>query len=178
MRTNELYTHTKEQCSLDCKKRGCGRVASIDGNWKLTYKICLWIPTKGYPDDENLLNHLPNVCSQSPVFRSAFCKVHKAIIESLGYPSDLRKFVDSCGADSNSFTKEGRKLVRSVLERISKNYTGASSTQSGDEAAGIKYLLRDRNFVTAANFEMTQAADERCKKETGALYNRVTIHNL
>ena len=41
-RTEELYKHSESDCSIDCKKRGCGLVASVDGLWKLSYKICMW----------------------------------------------------------------------------------------------------------------------------------------
>ena len=141
----------------------------LTGNWKLNYKICLWIPTHNYPEDQNLLEHLPNVCSQSPAPKSAFCKVHKEIVESLGYPSQLRNFINSCGADSSSFTKDGRRQGKAVLQRLSKTYQGELSTQSGDEAQGTRYLLRDRQLATAANFEMTDPPDKRCKKDTGKM---------
>ena len=36
-RTDEIYKHT--ECTDSCKKRGCGRVWSMDGNWKLAYAI-------------------------------------------------------------------------------------------------------------------------------------------
>ena len=144
-----------------------GQNRDLCSNWKLNYRICAWIPTSNYPDDQNLLQHLPNVCSQSPAFKSAFCKVHKQIIESFGYPSELRKFIDRCGADSTCFTKQGRLQVKSVLESLSKAYTGELSTQSGDEAQGTRYLLRDRTLATATNFEMTEPPEERCKKNTG-----------
>ena len=39
LRRNELYAHPSSDCSSECAKRGCGRVASIDGNWKLNYKV-------------------------------------------------------------------------------------------------------------------------------------------
>ena len=37
-RRNELYQHTEEECSIACRKRGCGQVATCDGLWKLSYK--------------------------------------------------------------------------------------------------------------------------------------------
>ena len=39
-RRDELYKHTEEDCSPACRKRGCGQVATADGLWKLSYKIC------------------------------------------------------------------------------------------------------------------------------------------
>ena len=41
-RRDELYKHDEEDCSIVCKKRGCGLVATCDGLWKLTHKICLF----------------------------------------------------------------------------------------------------------------------------------------
>ena len=38
LRRNELYEHRSEDCSPQCAKRGCGKVASVDGNWKINYK--------------------------------------------------------------------------------------------------------------------------------------------
>ena len=38
LRIKELYTHLPEECSTDCKKRGCDRVATVDGNWKVCHK--------------------------------------------------------------------------------------------------------------------------------------------
>ena len=35
LRRNELYKHTAEDCSEACRRRGCGKVASVDGNWIL-----------------------------------------------------------------------------------------------------------------------------------------------
>ena len=50
LRKNELYEHTSDDCSEACRKRGCGQVASVDGNWKLNYRICFWSPQNKYPD--------------------------------------------------------------------------------------------------------------------------------
>ena len=36
-RVKETYKH--ENCTAECKKRGCGTVWSTDGLWKLSYNI-------------------------------------------------------------------------------------------------------------------------------------------
>ena len=45
LRRNELYKHDEEDCSEGCRRRGCGTVASVDGNWKVvdrpTQLICI-----------------------------------------------------------------------------------------------------------------------------------------
>ena len=166
MGKHELYRHN---CCAGCKQKGCQRVSSMDGNWKLCHKICQWCPKSQYPG-QNLLDHFPNVCSESPAFRSAFCKVHKEIVESLGVPSQLRPFITHCGADPTSFTKEGQKLVKDVLQRLSDAYTGDLSTQTGDRAQGTSYLLHNRRLADAENLEMVGSADERCKKNTGEVH--------
>ena len=164
MRKDELYKHTKEDCSEACQKRGCGSVASVDGNWKLMYKICLWIPTVKYPD-QNILEAYPNICSEEPAYGSAFCHAHSIIAESLGYPSQLRKFITKCGADPNSYTKEGREKVKSCLEKLGReNFT---QTKSAEDAQGTGHFLRDKTLANQDNFKMTDVPEESCRKDIG-----------
>ena len=35
LRMSELYKHGEDDCSEGCRRRGCGTVASVDGNWKV-----------------------------------------------------------------------------------------------------------------------------------------------
>ena len=44
LRRSELYKHGEEDCSEGCRRRGCGTVASVDGNWKVGNKGCLLPP--------------------------------------------------------------------------------------------------------------------------------------
>ena len=36
---NRLYRHDSSDCSSACEKRGCGKLAVADGNWKVSYKV-------------------------------------------------------------------------------------------------------------------------------------------
>ena len=62
--------------------------------WKVHYKICSWIPFKNPPEknklgDKNILEALPNVCAEEPVYGSAFCHKHKEVVASMGYPISI-----------------------------------------------------------------------------------------
>ena len=133
------------------------------------YKICSWIPSKkSY--DQNIMDALPNVCAEEPESGSAFCSRHKEVIESMEYPSDLRGFIRSCGANPSSFTKEDKKRVKTVLESLSQCYAGErSTTETAADAQGTNYLILNRDLATASNFEMTEEVDDHCKKNIGQL---------
>ena len=169
LRKNELYEHTSEDCSDACKKRGCGQVASVDGNWKLSYKICFWSPQNKYPD-QGILEAYPKVCSEEPAFGSAFCSVHSKIVEDLGYSSQLRKFITKCGANPDAYTKEGKKQVKAVLQSLSKRLDSGGSTKSAEDAQGTEYLLRDRKISNEENFKMTEDPEESCRKDIGIVH--------
>ena len=168
LRKNELYEHTSADCSEACKKRGCGQVASVDGNWKLSYKICFWCPQDKYPD-QNILEAYPKVCAEEPAFGSAFCSAHSRLVETLGYPSQLRPFISKCGADPDAYTKEGKKMVKAVLQSLSKSKDTGGKTKSAEDAQGTEYLLRDRNISNQENFKMTETG-ESCRKDIGILH--------
>ena len=168
LRRGELYSHTAEDCSDACRRRGCGKVVSVDGNWKLSYKICLWRPQNRY-SDQNIFEEYPNVCSEEPARGSAFCSSHSQIIEQLEYPTELRKFITKCGADPDAYTKEGKKKVRGVLEKLSKTQD-TKSTMSAEDAQGTSYFLRNRQISTKENFQTTDGPDDDCRKDIGILH--------
>ena len=49
-------------------------------------------------------------CS-SPKTGHAFCENHSETVKTLGYSSELRKFLREAGADPDTFTKEGQSKV-------------------------------------------------------------------
>ena len=149
---NELYEHTENDCSKACKQRGCGNVATVDGLWKLTYKICMYEPKHNYPN-EDIYEYLPNVCPEQPVSGSAFCKVHAEIVEKHGYSSKLRPFLEQCGANPSSYSAAGRQLVKSVLEDISKKNSEPDSSTTAGNVQGIRYLLRNKHLANKENFK-------------------------
>ena len=141
-RRDELYEHTDDDCSIACKKRGCGQVATADGLWKLSYKICMFEPKNTYPD-ENIQEYLPNVCPEQPTSGGAFCEEHAKIIEKQGYPSELRPFLEKCGANPAAYTAAGRKLVKAVLEKLSSDNLEPPVGETPEDVQGVGYLLRE-----------------------------------
>ena len=169
LRKNELYEQTSEDCSEACKRRGCGQVASVDGNWKLGYRICFWCRQRKYPDQNNF-EEFPKVCAEEPAVGSAFCSAHSAIVESLGYPSQLRPFISKCGANPDAYTKEGKKKVKAVLQTMSKSTDTAGSTMSAEDAQGTEYLLSNHQISNEDNFKMTDDPDQKCRKDIGIVH--------
>ena len=137
--------------------------------WKVRYKICSWIPSNK-SCEQNIMEAVPNVCAEEPVFGSGFCSRHKEVVESMEYPSDLREFIRSCGANPSGYTKQDKKRVKAVLENLSERYAGEKSlTETAADAQGTVYLLRNRELATESNFEMTEEVDDHCKKNIGQL---------
>ena len=165
-RRNELYEHTPTDCSIACRKRGCGQVATCDGLWKITYKICMWEPKNPYPD-RNILEYLPNVCPEQPASGSAFCELHAKMVEKQGYPSQLRPFLEKCGANTNSYSAAGRDKVKTVLEKISKENTDPSVVETAVEAQGVSYLLRNHDIANAENLQLKSKDAGDCRKDIG-----------
>ena len=117
----------------------------------------------------SFLKGYPNVCSEEPAHGSAFCSSHSKIIEQLEYPTELRKFITKCGADPDAYTKEGKKKVRAVLEKLSKTHD-TKSTMSAEDAQGTSYFLRNRQISTKENFQTTDGPDDDCRKDIGILH--------
>jgi hypothetical protein len=160
IRKEELYPHTDSECSVDCKKRGCGKVVSVDGLWKLTYKICMWEPTFDYPE-QDISDYIPNVCTEYPASGSAFCDHHAKIVENQGYPSDLRKFLEKCGATPSAYSKEGKSKVTKVLQSLSKH---DPQTSTVGDAQGVTHFLRNKKIANKENFK---SSDSECRKDIG-----------
>ena len=86
-RSVTVYEH--QHCSDECKKRGkcdyfclcskeflhtgCGRLFSIDGNWKLSYPICMYRVPKEITGFEGNLKYVDS-CPNSPMHGMAFCE--------------------------------------------------------------------------------------------------------
>ena len=136
LRKEEIYPHNEEDCSSECKKRGCGFVVSVDGLWKLSYKICMFDMIHKYPG-QNIQEYLPNVCPEEPQYGNAFCSLHSVQVQRLGYPCELRPFLEKCGADPNSYTKEGKAKVKEVLTKLAKDTPVDLSAPSAEDAQGI-----------------------------------------
>ena len=106
---------------------------------------------------EDLSNYIPNVCTNSPAFGQAFCKEHTKIISSLGYPTELRKFLKSCAADGeeidpDNYTKSMQQKVDAVLIKICNKIPASSKFKSCIDAQGstnfnLKNLPSDNSLL-------------------------------
>ena len=75
----------------------------------------------------------------------AFCKSHSEAISSLGYPTDLREFLKSCGSvgtpvDPGNYTKGMKEKVEIVLKEISQKLgKPPSDIKSSSDSQGIAF---------------------------------------
>ena len=72
----------------------------------------------GLSDD--LSSYIPVVCSNSPAPSKAFCMSHCDEVMKLGYPSDLKEFLRSCGSsnqpvDPDHYSKTMKERVDGEL---------------------------------------------------------------
>lgn len=163
---DELYEHKEENCFRACRKRGCKWVVTVDGLWKLSYPICMWDNSYAYPED--ITKFVPNVCPEEPAHLAAFCKKHCLAVEDQGKPSGLRQFIKSCGANPESYNKDGKSKVQTVLEQMSKINNGKNDLTFAD-TQGVTYLLRSKEISNKENFEEDIEGDENtnCRKDIG-----------
>ena len=81
-------------CASYCT--GCGLVWAVDGNWKLTFPVCMF-PVKATHLGIHGL-HVPNVCPEQPSGNTPFCKEHLIVAQQRGYPCNVKEFLIYCGA--------------------------------------------------------------------------------
>jgi hypothetical protein len=75
----------------------------------------------------------------------AFCEGHCEGIEKLGYPSDLRAFIKSCGdinhpINANDYTKPMKERVDAVVKQVSKMMESGGDFRSSSDAQGRHHL--------------------------------------
>ena len=75
---------------------GCGLAWALDGNWKLTFPVCMFPVHVCQPGMKGL--HVPNVCPEEPTGNTIFCKEHRLLAEQRGYPCHVKEFLQYCGA--------------------------------------------------------------------------------
>lgn len=90
---------------------------------------------------EDLKEHIPNVCTNSPSPGHAFCHDHSAEISKLGYPTGLREFLKSCSVagediDPDNYTKSMQQKVDAVLSDICEKIPASTKFKSCIEAQG------------------------------------------
>ena len=103
------------------------------------------------------------------IIGKAFCEAHCVKVAELGYPTDLKEFLKSCGnekqsVDPNEYSKPMKQRVDEELKVIAKLLEGASiDIKSATEAQGTSYLLRNTAFRNKNNF-MLQGDGDDCNK--------------
>ena len=130
----------------------------------------MWSPQKKENQDETL-GKFPNVCAEQPAPGSAFCPVHAKAVEDLNYPSALREFLITCGANPGNYTKEQKEKVRSILEDLSNESTTGVVTQSGADMQGTSFLLENKDLRPDSG---QMEAGKSCNKDTGEIFR---LHN-
>ncbi|XP_078348467.1 uncharacterized protein LOC144633485 [Oculina patagonica] len=85
------YIHN---CTEDCKKRGCGKLWVIDGNWKLRFLHCMYKVKNAIPSLP-MVNY-PDICAATPEKGKAFCKTHCSNLSEQGIPTGLKEFLEYC----------------------------------------------------------------------------------
>lgn len=99
----------------------------------------------------------------------AFCEAHCVQVAELGYPTDLKEFLKSCGNDQQhvnpeEYCKPMKQCVDAELKKITKMLENSSlDIKSATEAQGTSYLLRNTTMRNRKNFEL-QGEGEDCNK--------------
>lgn len=88
-------------------------------------------------------------------------------MESLGKPSGLREFINSCGANSDAYTKKGKSDVKSVLIKMSKLIPTSNNENTFAHTQGIKGLLKNESLMQKENFESESSENDDCRKDNG-----------
>ena len=87
---------------MSCPGAGCGMAWAVDGNWKLTFPVCMFPVHVTQPGMRGL--NSPNVCPDQPCGNAVFCKEHLVLAKQRGYPCTVKEFVRYCGAQKTAGT--------------------------------------------------------------------------
>ncbi|KAL9966282.1 hypothetical protein ACROYT_G024334 [Oculina patagonica] len=143
-RAQSNYSHPPEDCTDDCKARGCGKLWVGDGQWKLMFAHCM-MKRKNVVDGLPLINY-PDVCTAAPVHGKAFCQEHLDFFNLL------------LSGDDNS-----------KVESILKSLTDSASMSIGHStivAQGNEEIFANRNSCSLLE-DCEEDVPTSCNKETG-----------
>ena len=70
---------------------GCGSLWSLDGNWKLTYPICMYQVPKNVSFGGTL--KYVSSCPKQPVANMAFCVEHCEMAKKQKIPTELHEYL-------------------------------------------------------------------------------------
>ncbi|KAL9950743.1 hypothetical protein ACROYT_G043297 [Oculina patagonica] len=107
LRAKNNYSHQPQDCTEDCKARGCGKLWVADGQWKLMFAHCM-MKRKNVVNGLPAVNY-PDVCTSAPVHGRAFCQEHLDFLSAKhpAVPTDIRGFLKHCGVLKDNDTPEG-----------------------------------------------------------------------
>ena len=80
---------------------GCGSLWSLDGNWKLTYPICMYQVAKHVQPFSGKLKYVSS-CPKQPVTKMAFCEEHCKVAEKQNIPTELHAFLKYQGKSTST----------------------------------------------------------------------------
>ena len=159
-RQSKLYQHN---CYPGCKKRGCERVSTFDGLWKIAHPICMWECSSAYP--KSITDFVPQVCTNEPKHGKAFCSSHSEAAEKLGRPSGLRPFLKSCGTDGENVKKEDKNKINNVLKDMAARINIKGKTVG--EEQGTEMFLRNKEVMNKEKLTVVESGEEDCRKDVG-----------
>ena len=82
---------------------GCGRLYSIDGNWKLCYPHCMWRVPMEVQGFNGCLQYVDS-CPNEPQPGQTLCSQHCEVAASNGVPTLLKEYT--------AYTREQGKFTR------------------------------------------------------------------
>jgi len=107
---------------------GCGLAWAVDGNWKLTFPVCMFPIRDTQPGMHGL--NAPNVCPDQPSGNAILCKEHLALAQQRGYPITVKAFLCYCGAQK---TAGNNFAIQFVLVQCIYLYVSLTETATDDE---------------------------------------------
>ncbi|XP_078352499.1 integrase/recombinase xerD homolog isoform X1 [Oculina patagonica] len=107
------YIHN---CTEDCKKRGCGKLWVIDGNWKLRFPHCMYKVKNAIPSLP-MVNY-PDICAATPERGKAFCKTHCSNLSEQGIPTGLKEFLEYCSKQDVFQSEMWREFYSSIPDHL------------------------------------------------------------
>ena len=118
--------------------------------------------------------YMPLGCTEAPAHNSAFCEIHTRVVADMGYPINVRQFIQASGGDPSHYTKECKEKVKRELKQILRAQGTDVQTETADVSQGTRYLLRNRALANEKNLEEEEDGEERCTKNTGQIHR---LHN-
>ncbi|XP_065896620.1 uncharacterized protein [Dysidea avara] len=166
-RASHPYVHTN--CTDECKKRGCGKLYSFDGNWKLRYPVCMYRVPKEVTGFSRRLRYV-DTCPNEPKFGHAFCEIHCTEAEKSNIPSKLREYLRYCGVlkDPDDDSSPNAEEI-SKLDNAEKTLSTRSSVSNASDCQGTASLLASHpELIRELDEENELDAKPECNKDTGA----------